>query len=81
VDIDIDRKGGAIGFMDNYNVRVTRTSIKENTTAIQHRILPRVEAWVKESGAIFEADKTGLIHFIATARSSYVPIEALPLSF
>jgi hypothetical protein len=40
-----------------------------------------VEAWAKESGAIFEADKTGLIHFIVVARSSYVPTEALPLSF
>jgi hypothetical protein len=79
--MDIDRKGGAVSFVDNYNTWVTGASIEENTAAIQHRILPRVEAWVKESGAIFEADKTGLIHFTATARSSYVPTEALPLSF
>jgi hypothetical protein len=81
VDIDIDRKGGAIGFVDDYNAWVTGASIEENMAAIQHRILPRVEAWAKESGAVFEADKTGLIHFTAAARSNHIPTEALPLCF
>jgi hypothetical protein len=79
--VDIDRKGGAIGFVDDYNTWVTKASIEGNTAAIQYRILPRVEAWAKESGAIFKADKTGLIHFIAVARSNHILTEALPLSF
>jgi hypothetical protein len=44
VEIDIDKKGGAIGFVDDFNAWVTRPSAKENITAIQQRILPRVEA-------------------------------------
>jgi hypothetical protein len=79
--MDIDRKRETIGFVDDYNAWVTGPSIEENTAAIQHQILPRVEALAKESGAIFEADKTGLVHFTAVARSSHIPTEALPLSF
>jgi hypothetical protein len=63
--MEIDKKGGAIGFVDDFNAWVTGLSAKENTTAIQQKILPRVEAWAKESGAIFEADKTGFIYFTA----------------
>jgi hypothetical protein len=44
VDIDIDRKGGAIGFVDNFNTWVTRLSAEDNTRAIQQKIIPRVEA-------------------------------------
>lgn len=63
VDMDINKSGGAIGFVDDFNAWVTGGSSWENTATIQRNILPRVEAWAKESGAIFEADKTGLIHF------------------
>jgi ribonuclease HI len=83
VDMEIDKKGGAIGFVDDFNAWVTGPSAEENTTAIQQKILPRVEAWAKESGAIFEADKTGFIHFTAPrqSRQTSVLTEAAPLNF
>jgi hypothetical protein len=40
---------------------------EQNTLAIQESILPHAEKWAKQSGAIFEADKTSLIHFIRRA--------------
>ena len=85
VDMDIDRSGGAIGFVDDFNAWVTGPSIGQNMAAIQQRILPRVETWARESGAIFEADKTGLIHFtsgaMATARSTQAAAEVPSLNF
>ena len=85
VDMEIDKKGGAIGFVDDFNAWVTGPSAEENTIAIQQKILPRVEAWAKESGAIFEADKTGFIHFTATRQlrqtSALTQTEAAPLNF
>lgn len=80
MDIEIDKKGGAIGFMDDFNAWVTRPSAKENITAIQQRILPRVEAWAKESRAIFEADKTGLIHFTSLAKARWDAVETAETS-
>jgi hypothetical protein len=81
VDIDIDRKGGAISFVDDFNAWVTRPSTKDNTRAIQQKILLRVGAWVKESSAIFEAEKTGLIHFTSSAKARWDIVEEIPLSF
>ena len=44
-----------------------------------------MEAWVSESRAIFEADKTGLVHFtsvvIGTARLSQATAKVVPLNF
>jgi C4-dicarboxylate-specific signal transduction histidine kinase len=34
-----------------------------------------VEAWAKESGAIFEADKTGLIHLTSPAKARWDAVE------
>ena len=85
--MDIDRSGGAIGFVDDFNAWVTGSSTRQNMAAIQHRILPRVEAWARESGAIFEAEKTGLVHFtsraiaMAIARSGQAAAEGPPLNF
>lgn len=44
VDMEIDKKGGAISFVDDFNAWVTGLSAEENTIAIQQKILPRVKA-------------------------------------
>jgi ribonuclease HI len=49
----------------------------QNTRAIQESILPHAERWAKQSGAIFEADKTSLIHF--TRRAD--PDDSQPIHF
>jgi hypothetical protein len=67
--------------VDDFNAWVTGPSAEDNTRAIQQKILPRVEAWAKESGAIFEAEKTGLIHFTSSAKARWDTAEEIPFSF
>jgi len=43
---------------------VTGASVAENTRKLQTQLLPRAEKWARESGAVFEADKTAFIHFV-----------------
>jgi hypothetical protein len=59
----INKSGGSIGFIDDYNARVVETSAAEYTRKLQTQLLPRAEKWARESGAIFKADKTAFIHF------------------
>jgi hypothetical protein len=60
---EITSQGGDMGFVDDYIAWVVGESTDENTTLLQERVIPRVTAWERESGAIFEAEKTKLIHF------------------
>lgn len=50
---------------------------RQTTKRIQDTIIPHAEQWAKQSGAIFETDKTSLIHF--TRRHKI--IDTLPLRF
>jgi hypothetical protein len=63
VERPINSHGGAIGFVDDFNAWVVGANEEETTAAIQDTILPHAEQWAKCSGAIFEAEKTSLIHF------------------
>jgi ribonuclease HI len=63
VEKTIDKKGGSLGFIDDYNAWVVSDSEEHNTRPIKETIIPRAEQWAKSSGAIFETDKTSLIHF------------------
>jgi len=68
VDRKIDNKGGALGFVDDFNAWVIGGDEGETTRLIQETIIPHAERWAKESGATFEADKTSLIHFTKKPR-------------
>jgi ribonuclease HI len=63
VEKEIDKTGGAIGFVDDFNAWVVGDNEEQTTSLIQATIIPHAEQWAKQSGAIFEADKTSLIHF------------------
>jgi hypothetical protein len=63
VEWKIDRNGGAIGFVDDFNAWIVGSDAEQNTKAIQDTIIPHAEQWSRRSGATFEADKTSLIHF------------------
>ena len=63
VEKKIDGKGGAIGFVDDFNAWAVGADERETTAAIQREIIPHAEQWAKQSGATFEADKTSFIHF------------------
>jgi hypothetical protein len=60
----ISTSEGSIGFIDDYNAWVTGPSAAENTRKLQTQLLPRAEKWARESGAVFEAQKTAFIHFV-----------------
>lgn len=59
----IKKSEGSIGFIDDYNAWVAGPSAAENTRRLQTQLLPRAEKWARESGAVFEAEKTAFIHF------------------
>ena len=67
VERRIDSRGGALGFVDDFNVWVVGQDEEQNTTVVRETILPHVEQWAKQSGATFEADKTSFIHFTRRA--------------
>ena len=52
-----------MAFVDDYTAWVVSSSAERNTRIIQRDILPKLEKWEKESGAVFEASKTAFIHF------------------
>jgi hypothetical protein len=58
-----DQYGGAIGFIDDYTTWVVGPTLELNTQKIQRTVIPKAEAWARESGATFEAEKTGFVHF------------------
>jgi hypothetical protein len=58
-----DRHGGSIGFIDDYTTWVVGPTPELNTQKIQRTVIPKAEAWARESGATFEAEKTGFVHF------------------
>lgn len=73
----INQHEGSIGFIDDYNAWVTGATAVENTRKLQTEPLPRAEKWARESGAVFEADKTTFIHFVRPAQSQPHPTNHL----
>jgi ribonuclease HI len=55
--------GGSVAFVDDYTAWVTGRSAEENTKIIQTVIIPMLEKWEIESGALFEPSKTQFTHF------------------
>jgi hypothetical protein len=50
VEKKIDRRGGAIGFVDDFNAWVVGADESETTAVIQREIMPQAERWAKQSG-------------------------------
>jgi hypothetical protein len=69
VEEAIDKKGGAIGFVDDFNAWVVGDNERQTTRLIQNTVIPHAEQWAKQSAAIFEKDKTSLIHFTRSKTS------------
>jgi hypothetical protein len=67
IEKKIDRRGGAIGFVDDFNAWVVGADESETMATIQREIIPYAERWARQSGATFEADKTSFIHFTRRA--------------
>jgi len=53
---------------------VTSNSEEEATAVLQVTIIPKAVRWAKESGATFEAEKTGFIHFTRGQGGPYTPL-------
>lgn len=63
VEQPINKTQGALGFVDDYSAWVVGDCIDDNIRMLQDTTIPKAEKWARESGATFEASKTGLIHF------------------
>lgn len=62
VQRQIDAKGGATAFIDDFAACVTGPRAHSNRTGIAS-VIESALTWEKRSGATFEADKTPIIHF------------------
>jgi hypothetical protein len=63
----VNETQGALGFVDDYSAWAVGWSIEVRIRALQTNVIPKAEAWARESGAIFEPSVTGLIQ--STRRS------------
>jgi ribonuclease HI len=73
------KEGASMAFVDDYTAWVVSNSAERNTRMIQRDILPKLERWESESGAVFEASKTAFIHF--TRYSDLLRDSDMPLCF
>ena len=63
VESRVDRRGGSLGFVDDFTAWRTGRSYVETTARLPAEVLQPAARWSEESGATFEASKTGFIHF------------------
>lgn len=77
VEKEINKNGGSLGFVDDFNAWVVGEDEEQTTKLAQDTIIPHAEKWAARSSAIFEADKTSLIHF--TRKKT--PDDSIPLRF
>jgi len=69
----LNRKGGAIAFVDDYTPWVIGPSAEANREEIE-AIINRALQWERQSGATFEGNKTAIIHFTRErSRTSTMP--------
>lgn len=73
------RDGNSMAYTDDFTAWIVGSSAVENTRLLQETVLPRLEQWERESGAIFEASKTAFIHFTRNVRGDRD--SELPLNF
>ncbi|KAK6810408.1 hypothetical protein RU639_013833, partial [Aspergillus parasiticus] len=69
VQRQIDSRGGAIAFVDDFTAWVTGPTAQSNREGIK-AIINKALDWERRSGATFEADKTAIIHFTPKAHKS-----------
>jgi hypothetical protein len=62
----LNRDGGSMAFVDDYNAWVTGPSAEANREGIQ-AIIDQAMDWERRSGATFEGEKTVIIHFTRSA--------------
>lgn len=70
VESEINKKRGAIAFIDDYLAWVTGDSLGHNINLLQDTTIPYVLGWAKAIGAVFQAKKTQLSHFMRNKRFS-----------
>jgi len=73
------KEGASMAYVDDYTAWVVSNSAERNTRIIQRDIMPKLERWEKESGAVFEASKTAFIHF--TRYNDLLRDSDMPLCF
>ncbi|CAM1503401.1 Fc.00g081770.m01.CDS01 [Cosmosporella sp. VM-42] len=72
----INSTGGSMAFVDDYSAWVTGPTAETNRAGIQ-AIIDRALDWARRSGAMFECDKTTIIHFTRNSeRISGAPFSA-----
>jgi hypothetical protein len=86
IEGQIDKKQGSLGFIDDYTAWVVRRTRAETAKALQEGVIPKAEQWARQSGAAFEAEKTGLVHFVppmalVRGRHRVSEVEDIGLSF
>lgn len=59
----INKNKGSIAFIDDYTAWVTGSEIHKNIQQLQTKVVSKLETWAENSGAVFNAEKTVLIHF------------------
>lgn len=64
----INKNKGSIAFINDYTAWVTGLEILENTRQLQTDVVSKLESWAEDSGAIFNPEKTVLIHFTQNTR-------------
>ncbi len=68
-----------MGFVDDYTRWVVSESVEDNMEILQNEVIPRALEWARGSGAMFEGDKTTLMHFTLTRSFKKIvrPVQAL----
>ncbi|KAI3098443.1 hypothetical protein CBS147333_9078 [Penicillium roqueforti] len=69
VQRQIDSRGGAIAFVDDFTAWVTGPTAQSNREGIKE-IIDEALDWERRSGATFEAEKTAIIHFTPEVHKS-----------
>ncbi len=59
----INKNTGAVAFIDDHTAWVTGPEIHSNTEQLQKKVILRLKSWASSSGAIFNPEKTVLVHF------------------
>jgi len=59
----INKGGGSIGFIDDFTAWRTGPDRATTTERLQTEVVDPAARWSEESGATFEASKTGFVHF------------------
>lgn len=66
----MNKSKGLIAFIDDYTAWVTGSEIESNTELLQKAIVPKLKAWAGNSGAVFNREKTVLVHFTRSSRKT-----------